>query len=460
MSERAYARRVSLAWLVASLALAPIAFSADLPQRRAAQLEDLRFVRAEYVDKTGASSPAARAAARRYIAKLEQRAGSLSDDEFAVATMRIAAFARNAHDSFDFGDGAALPAKRLPMRFLWFGDALIVARAGPDFANLLGAKVERIEGLAPADLLARLESVSGGIETYRRWNAGWIIENGYLHALGLARSNEKLRLTLRLRDGRRMVRTVDFQPRDSLPSGVHAPRLWSALPYPDEVAHGWRAATEPTRDPLYLQEPEELYRMTRINPIDALYVQFRANDDDAHAIQAFVTGVRKRVEDDHPANLILDLRFDVGGNCDYTRELMRWLPEHIAGRLFVLLGPYTFSAGIVNVAAIKHDGGDRVILVGDLVGDSLRWWSEGHPQCMPNSHLCLRPASRLWDLVNGCAGVSACYGDKYDIRVATLDPAHSAPLTSADWLAGRDRGMEAIMAEFTRVWASKGKVVR
>jgi hypothetical protein len=411
------------------------------------------------VEKTGALSPADREAARKLMRRMERKAGSLSNEEFAVGVMRIAALARNAHDSFDFGAAAWLPAKRAPLRMLWFGDALLVARTGPEYADLLGARVEEIEGREPAALLERLAVVSGGIEAYRRWNVTWFIENGFLRTLGLARSNESLRLALRLRDGKRVTRTVPYVPRESMPHGAEAPRLWSATPYAEEVAHGWRAATDPEHEPLYLQEPDQLYRMTRINPLDALYVQFRANDDPAHAIKDFVVDVEKRIDSEHPANVILDLRFDVGGNCDLTRDLMRWLPAHVPGRLFVLIGPYTFSAGIVSAAAIKHDGADRAILFGDLVGDSLRWWSEGGPQCMPNSHFCLRPTSGLWDLVKGCAGESACFGDRYDVTVGSLDPAHAAPLTSVAWLAGRDPGMDAIMAEFTRTWASKGKVV-
>ena len=460
MSRGVRPRAPRYAFLLALATLASTdAFAAGEAPRRTAQLEDLAFALAAYVEKTGALSPGDREAARKLIRRMERSAGSLSNEEFAVGVMRIAALAHNAHDAFDFGDGAWLPSMRAPLRMLWFGDALLVARAGPEYADLLGARVEEIEGRPPAALLERLAVVSGGIEAYRRWNVGWIMENGFLRALGLARSNESLRLALRLRDGKRVTRTVAFAPRESMPQGVAAPRLWSAVPYAEEVAHGWRAATDPTRDPLYLQEPDRLYRMTRINPLDALYVQFRANDDPAHAINDFVVDVEKRVENEHPANLILDLRFDVGGNCDLTRDLMRWLPAHVPGRLFVLIGPYTFSAGIVSAAAIKHDGADRVILFGDLVGDALRWWSEGGPQCMANSHFCLRPTSGLWDLVKGCAGETACYGDKYDVTVGSLDPAHAAPLTSADWLAGRDPGMDAIMAEFTRTWASKGKVV-
>jgi hypothetical protein len=443
--------------LVLCLAGTAAVCATPLP-RRAQQLEDLEFARTAYVERSAAFSPSGREAARKLIRKLERRAGSLSDEEFMVSVMRIAALARNGHDSVDFGDDAWLPPKRAPLRLLWFSDALVIARAGPENSGLLGARVDEIEGLAPAELLRRLEVLSGGIEPYRRWNVTWYIENGLLHALGLARSSDRLRVVLRLANGTRVDRTIDFVPRASMPRGIHPPRLWSAAPYAEELPHSWRAATDPARDPLYLQEPELLYRMAPLAAADALYVQFRANDDEAHAINDFVTAVEQRVESDRPTNLVLDLRFDTGGNCDLTRDLMRWLPGHVAGRIFVLTGPYTFSAGIVSAAAIRHDGGERVAIVGEVVGDSLRWWSEGKPQCMPNSHLCLRPASGLWDLVKGCAGEDGCYGDKYDANVGSLNPDFAAPLTAAAWLAGRDPGLDAIMSELARKRTSLGKL--
>jgi hypothetical protein len=41
------------------------------------------------------------------------------------------------------------------LRILWFPDALVIARAGPECSDLLGARVETLEGLAPEELLGR-----------------------------------------------------------------------------------------------------------------------------------------------------------------------------------------------------------------------------------------------------------------------------------------------------------------
>ncbi len=42
----------------------------------------------------------------------------------------------------------------------------------------------------------------------------------------------------------------------------------------------------------------------------------------------------------------------------------------------LLAEPYTFSAGIVAAAAVKHDGQQRTRIVDEGVGDRLPWWSE------------------------------------------------------------------------------------
>jgi hypothetical protein len=427
-------------------ALCSAAISAP-PTRREAQLEDLEFARSAYVEKSGAFSPADRQAALALIERLKQRTGSLSDEEFMVGIIEIPALARNGHDSFNIGDGAWLPAQRAPLRFIWFPDALVVARAAPSQADLLGARVERIEGLTPPQLFARLGVVCGGTEQYRHWNVGWIIERGLLHGLGIARTSDALRLEVKLPNGKRVRRTVAFLPTSSVPPGAEMYRFWSAEPYAEEVKHAWRAAIDAKDSPLYLQEPEELYRMARPEGIDALYVQFRTNDDPEHKVVQFVQDVEKRIESERPQNLILDLRFDTGGNIDLTRDLMRFIPAHVPGRIYTLIGPYTFSAGIVAAAAIKHDGDERVALIGDTVGDSLRWWSEAHDQCLPNSHYCLRPSTGLWDLVKGCKDETGCYGDAYEANVGSLDPKIRAPLTSVEWFAGRDPALVAVRAD-------------
>jgi hypothetical protein len=413
---------------------------------------DLEFARSAYVDKSMAFTPAGRRAALDFIAEAIPRVGTMSAAEYLLALARIAAFADNAHDVFGGGDDSWWPDTRLPLRLVWFPDGLLIARAAPEQASLLGARITRVEDLAPDDLLERLHAVCGGTAAFRRWNALWVLSNGeLLHALGYARSPDKLRLELELRDGRKQQLELAYVPATGMPAGLRPTRLLSMVLSAEEAARDWRVPATPGSMPLYLQQPDTLYRAQRLPELEALYVQLRSNmDEQGQDFAAFLKSTLAGARASPPRNLVLDLRFDVGGDISVSREFLRDLVRLVRGHIYVLVSRYTFSAGIVSAAAAKHDGGSRVTLVGEGVGDRLRFWSEGQHLGLPHSHYYLRPTSGMWDLEHGCKAQPDCYGDQFDATVGSLTPKLPAPLTAAAWLEGRDLAMEAIRKDLAR----------
>ena len=410
--------------------------------------DDLERVRTEYVLKSAAFAPAARARALALIARIAPRADAMTQAEFLLDMLRIVALADNGHDALNSADGAWYPDARLPVRMLWFPEAWVIARADREHAELLGARVLRIEGHSPRALFARLRDLNGGIDAFRRWSLEYVVENaGLLHALGLARAPDRLTLELRLADGRRTRRTLAFVPKATLPPPQIFERVWSPAPWPGEAELGWRAF-DPQPIPLYLGEGERLFRIARVPQLQALYLQMRAHFDmDGETVADFRSRVDAEIAAWQPRHLIVDLRFDTGGDSDLTRDWQRTLPARVPGRVYVLTGPYTFSAGIVAAAAFRSDAPKQVRLVGDAVGDRLHWWSEGENVCLANSHYCPHLTTGLWDLVHGCSGNPACYGDRYGVRVRDLNPDLAAPLTPESYLAGRDPAMEAVTRE-------------
>jgi hypothetical protein len=412
------------------------------------RVEDLEFARANYVLKSRAFSAADREKALAHIEATKRDAASLSDEQFLVAVMKIPAAARNGHDNFHLAEGW-LPPTRLPFRMLWLSDDLVISRAGPGQRELLGARVERIGGATPGELMARLHEVGGGLPAFRKWDMSWFFESGeMLNALGLTKERGQLTFELRLADGRKVTRPVKFVAREEVPRGVIYPRLYCARPFEAEANAGWRAAAPEADEPLYLRDADEPFRMEPLPRLEALYVQLRAHaDTGGRSIVAFAERVAGALKAAPPRRLVLDLRFDTGGNIDLTRDLARLMAATVKERIYVLTGPLTFSAGIVMAAAVKHDAGERVTLVGEPVGDPLRFWSEGSTVCLPHSRYCMHATTGVWDLTKGCAGEEGCYGDPYDARVDSLDPQIAAPLTAGAWLAGRDPAMAAIEAD-------------
>jgi hypothetical protein len=421
-------------------------------------VEDLTLARNEYVLKSAVFNSEAREHAISFIDKATESADEMSPEQFLLCMLRVAAFADNGHDVVNIGDDAWFPDARLPIRMLWFRDNWVIARADSANADLAGALVLRVENQSSADIFRKARILFGGTDPYRHWNAEPLLENaGVLHALGVALKPDRLTFDLLLANGRRITRTLRFVPKSELPTGQAPQRVWSPAPWPGEREHGWAVVnTKPT--PLYLQQGEKSFRVVQIPDLDSVYLQMRTH---LNASGETITGFEQQADDAiarfHPGNLIVDLRFDSGGDIDLTREWQRALPSRIPGRIYVLVGPYTFSAGIVAAAALKHDARDRARIVGEDVGDRLSWWSEGSDVCARNSKYCLHRTTGLWDLVHGCSGRPECYGDKYDARVESLKPDLYAPLTARTFLAGRDPAMEAIKGEIGRTLRSSRK---
>lgn len=421
--------------------------AADAPDSvRAAQLADLAVVRTRYLPGDQAFTPATRALARAQLDALTRRAGQLSAAQFAVGLAELGGLADNAHSGLRRFDSRAQPASRLPLHLLWFPDGLLVARAHGESAGLAGARVLKIEGRAPAALFAGAKVLLGGSEAGRKiWLNDWIESAGILHALGLARAPDRLALTLRLRDGRTVDRTVAMVPASTLAPTAALGRLWSPEAVPGE--HGWAGALDTAHLPLYLRDANQPFRTVPLPDQHALYVQFRSNEDeDGRPIAPFLASVRKQIATSRPDNLVVDLRFDIGGNLLTTLDFMRGLAGSVHGRTYLLVGPYTFSAGIISAAAVKQGGGERVTVVGDQLGDRLHFWSEGANIALPHSHLTFRYTDGQFNLAEGCTGEPGCMDDRYAINVnfASLTPDLRAPLTLAAYLAGRDPAMEAV----------------
>lgn len=456
MAYRISFARIALSLLTASAIAVPCAIASPALQRpplgRAAQLADLKVVRNEYLPKEMAYTPATRAQAEALLDRLQKQAGTLSTAQFEVGLAQVGALTDNAHSGLRLSDPRAKPLARLPLRLLWLPDALIVARATGAAADLAGARVLKIEGRSPEALFEGSKVLLGGSVAGRRiWLNDWIESAGILHALGLATSPDQISLTLRLRDGRTLERTLAMVPVAELSPTAAGERLWSPEPVKEEK--GWNAALGSDHLPLYLRDADAPFRMAPLPDLQALYVQFRWNqDEEGFPIAKFLDDARARIADSHPTNLVVDLRFDIGGNLLTTLDFMRKLATSVDGHTYLLVGPYTFSAGIISAAAIAKHGGERVTVVGDELGDRLHFWSEGALITLPNSHYAFRYTNGQFNLKDGCRGEPACMDDLYpiDVNFASLVPELRAPLNGADYFAGRDPALDAVAAEVAR----------
>ncbi|GAM98328.1 CHP03435 domain-containing protein [alpha proteobacterium U9-1i] len=419
------------------------------------QREDIAFLRTEYLPRERAFTPEGRANAERLLDALDARAGAMTPDQLLLGFQEVVAAADNSHSLAGFGPiSAQRPTTRLPIVLAWFEDSgLVVMRALPPYQDLAGAQVLEIAGRPSADVHNHFTRYFGGPAIRRNIMApGMITSEGMLAAAGFSNAGEPVSMRFRLRDGSEALRDIAYIPRAGI-GGVWWPmRWWSPEPIADSQTPWATAIANDATLPLYLRNADAYNSARPLPELDAVYLELKSNEADREA-RDFARRADAVLREAQFTNIIVDLRFSKGGDMGTTAAFLDRLPTQLpqGGRIFVIVGRYTFSAGMASANILLNAAGARATLVGEDVGDRMRFWSEGDSVCAPNSNYCARYTTGLFDLAQGCDGQPRCHRDNGRFNlVGPLTPTLRAPMTWADYLAGRDPSMEAIQAALGR----------
>nr|HEV7954777.1 hypothetical protein [Candidatus Acidoferrales bacterium] len=135
---------------------------------------------------------------------------------------------------------------------------------------------------------------------------------------------------------------------------------------------------------------------------------------------------------------IVDLRFNQGGNSNVIKPLESGLKSRKAlsaqGHLFALIGPSTFSSGLL--AATDFDNDLHAVLIGEPSGEKPNSYGEIRILTLPNSQIRTTYCTKFFRLMKN--------GDP-----AALEPKVLMKPSIADFLSGRDPVMDAAL-RYTR----------
>jgi hypothetical protein len=425
--------------LVLLAVLAPAILSAQSAALTAAQMkQDLDWFRSDVFALEKSYSPAARSEAERRLAALDAAIPRTSTIAFEMEIARIVALADNGH-SAAFARSRWRWSNRVPLRFTTFGDEFRVMRASPAHAELLGARLTAIDGIPVAAIRDSGRTLFGGVPVWRDRNLPQFLESpDQLHVLGIARTSNAADYSFVTDLGKAITTRLVAGTEDS------------SSPQPDFLLYGERAegwsSVAPTL-PWSLQDPETSFRWRSDPEVNGLVIQMRRIvDGPGQSILAFLDSMKAKIAAEHPQNVVVDLRMNSGGNLNNTRDFMKALPGMVPGRVFVITGPGTFSAAISTTGYLKQAAPERVTIVGEEAGDRLVFFAEGRPATAPNSGMTIGIATQRHDYRGGCKAFTDCHGPviRFPIAIPTLAPDLPAPLTFADWKAGRDPAIEAI----------------
>ncbi|MDQ0396071.1 peptidase S41 [Labrys monachus] len=416
-------------------------------------MEDLDYLRTQWAPLDRSFSERQRQILDGVIAEAGSRVASLSVEDFALYVMRAAAIPRNGHTTALVGRLLG----SLPIRTWWFADGLHIVSAQPQFPHVLGARVEKLGGMTPDEALAAVAPfISGTDQRIRYLSAAYLTSPAVLRRIGAVPDAAEIPVTLRLADGGLHRASLGAATAPD-PGDGHDPVFsgWSALiPDDPDMPGRWPHVLDgiDTRSPVYAK-PTDLSTTWMGSAGKVLYVRsnyLRSQGQDAR-YQGWVFGVLQGlVVPKQPQAVIVDLRLNNGGNFFDTLLFAQALPKLMpaGGRVFVLIGRATFSAALVTAAMLKGAGPDKVIFIGEPMGDNGHFWAEPGTKILPNSGITVFYSTRFEDYEHGCSDPGQCYWPTiaFGPRNISLAPDIAVDVSFSDYAAGRDPVLERALA--------------
>jgi hypothetical protein len=427
-----------------------------------AQRQDLDyFGRLMALDRS--YSPAAREAADQRLSALEALPDPLPVAKLQVALMQIIALADNGHSHV----GEMRPKGTVwtePVRVTRFAEGFFVMRARPPYRDMLGGRVESIDGVPFAKVLSALATLHGGTENFRQENAArFIVLPDLLYGLGVAQHARRSQWTVRLPDGQLVTHTLVAEPLHE-GADIATDFRWLS-PEPRKADGNDWISYQPGQGtlPESLRNDDDHFRLFPVAGTCAVAVRLQSiADDDGQQIGPFLKSVETRLRKLRPCALIVDLRGNGGGDYTNTWRFSHQLPRLVTpgGRIYVLTDAGTFSAAISTAGFLKNAGGDRVVIVGQPAGDRLAFYSEGNKGCLPHSGICVFFQLAKHDYGQRCRGRDCFWLDwLFPVRVKSYGPDVLIPRRFADWNSGHDAPYEwcvsAISSRSTRTPAAR-----
>jgi hypothetical protein len=350
------------------------------------------------------------------LAAIERSVPQASDADVALALMRLVASAHVGHTTVRLPAGTL---HRLPIGLSWFSDGLGVVSASEAYRAALGLRVTRLGALTP-------ETIEAAVAPYISFE-----HPAWLHQLSPASmvTVEILKQIDQLEGGDHLNVTL---ARPDGTSFVMAVKTADATVPPPTLITAADALHVPTA--LFRQHPEKNYWREYLGNDKVLYIQYnRCQDDPAQPFAAFAADLFG-FADSHPIDgVVVDLRLNTGGNSEVIHPLVAGLKARPAlrahGHLFALIGPLTFSSGLIAAMDLRHDL--HAVLVGEPPGEKPNSYGEVREITLSNSKIAVQYSTKFFRTTSG-------------------DPADFAPdvrvsRTLADALAGRDPILDAAL---------------
>jgi hypothetical protein len=357
------------------------------------------------------------------------RLPAMARHQAIVELQKLDAMVGDGHSNVSPWRDSVIGFHTLPVALYWFEEGIIVRAADSAHASLLGARLVMINGVPIDSVVARIRPLIShdnemGIRAFVPF---FIVMPEILQATGTVSSMSAMPFTFEL-NGKRITETLR-------PAGLF-PILTGDTDRSWMPRAGWIDARDRAPAPLWLSDPTNVYWYKYLPDGRALYCQINTiRQKSTDSLSAFMARAIGAADSAGADKFVLDLRLNGGGDGSLNNEIMLPLIKSkydTPGHLYVLTGRRTWSAAQMLVTELMKY--TTAIFVGEPTASHGNHFGDSYRIVMPNSGVTVR-VSTLWHQ----------YLDSRDKRLM-IDPEIRAPLTFADYVAGRDPASLAVVA--------------
>lgn len=341
---------------------------------------------------------------------------NLKDNQIRTGIMKIVASVGDSHTgAYYYGTYEVYPYE-----FQWLKEGIFCEAATLSEKDAFCKKLVAIED-KPIDKIieAAKDYISHENASWLKYQMlYWLTDYDFLDSLGLIKKKNSTKFTFEGKDGKRV--DVFSRPYND----------YSLIPWEKDSDYQEKIRNSP---PIF-RAARYLYWMGYVENIKLLYIQYnRCREYIDYRFSDFLADVKSVYQKYYPKMMVVDLRFNTGGNSAIAGPLIDWisgLPLNDPSRLFVIIDKPTYSSAVLNALQFKLQ--TKATFIGEPTGGK------------PNSY----GEVRTFDLESVKMRVS--YSVKYFNYLSDSDPDSLYPddlteTTSEDYFNGIDPIMDKVI---------------
>jgi hypothetical protein len=330
---------------------------------------------------------------------LRNSISGMSDEEVSLEFMRLVALLEDGHSFVEPIAGNQFD-REFPFRLYRFLDGVFITAIGKEHSRYAGSQVLKIGGMDVEEVWRRSAALLGADNRLGALsNAPLLLSNAtVLRLLGVTDQEDTLELVVRPKDASGNE-TLQFDAIES--EFDFSYRYWGEIWGPAYekanyvTAFDGRSSDDFYGDnsdlPLHLRNRKAYWAHFDApgNFADIQINNMTETNQDGQSFADFVSSVFEGIDQTAADKVIVDLRYNIGGDGSLVNTFVHELIRHDAvnqkGNLYVVAGRATFSAGVMLVHALQEH--TQATFVGEPPGAHFQQYGDATSFTLPSGRL-------------------------------------------------------------------------